>query len=265
MRFIYSKVFAWFFAILCLTVVIVFFRSQGWFSPVEKLLLYVPRPIARASTAIVYPIRNFIRNIYSITAIVRENGELENQVARLQQEVVGLQHAESENESLKKELGFVEKAPYVLQPCTILALDPEGITNTMVLNCGSNKGIKPGQGVISNGFLVGKIFVAGNETATAKILTNSDLTVDAKLSKNETAGVVRGSFGSGVIMDLIAQTAEVSQGDLVVTAGINDLIPKNILVGEVGDTVSAGNDLFKKVTVRSSVNFKNLLYVFVAK
>lgn len=265
MRFIYSKIFAWLVGALLVAAVVVLLQTKGWFGPIQQFFLYLPRPVVTFSEKIISPIKGFVKNVYTIRAIVRENGELRRKVSSLEGWVVELNNMAQENELLKRELEFVQKSPLVLEPCTVLAQDPEGVTNTIVLNCGSGKGVRSGQAVMSDGKLVGKIFIVNNSTSTATLMTNSDFSVDAKLAGSDVSGIVKGSFGSGIYMDLISQTATVNRGDLLVTAGINEYIPKNILIGEVGDTVSVENDLFKKVTVKSSINFKNLDYVFVVK
>lgn len=265
MRFIYSKIFLWFVAVLVLVGVVIMLQSRGWFGPLQKFILYLPRPIIQASRNVANPVANFFSNIYSIRSIIKENNTLHVRVSELQEEVAALHFVRSENEALKSELGFVSRAPFILEPCTVLAQDPEGVTNTAVLNCGSAKGIRSGQAVVVGGYLVGKVFIVNPSTSTVRLITHPDLSLDAKISANNVAGLVKGSFGSGAVMDLISQTATVKTGDLVVSAGINELVPKDVLIGAVAEVVSGENDLFKKVTLTSPVHFNDLRYVFVIK
>jgi cell shape-determining protein MreC len=89
--------------------------------------------------------------------------------------------------------------------------------------------------------------------------------VDASLSRQGISGLLKGSYGSGVILDLLPPDTQTTQGELVVTAGINPVIPKNILIGQVQEVISSPNDLFKKLTIQSPVNFHDLRYVFVVR
>ncbi len=68
-----------------------------------------------------------------------------------------------------------------------------------------------------------------------------------------------------MVLDLVSQNADISSGDLIVTAGINSVIPKDILIGEVGQTLSGSNDLFKKMSISSPVRMRSVDYVFVVK
>jgi cell shape-determining protein MreC len=73
---------------------------------------------------------------------------------------------------------------------------------------------------------------------------------------------VKGSFGSGVVLDLIPQNSMINKNDLVVTAGISDKVPKNILIGSIGETISRQSDLFKKAALVTPVKFHDLEFVF---
>jgi rod shape-determining protein MreC len=265
MRFIYTKAFAVFAAVLVGIVLLLILETQGFLDPVRYLILEVPRPIARVVRAVVQPVKNFVTTIYTLRDINRENSRLSSQVHDLQQQVVTLDQYRLENEVLRREMAFSKKTALRLQPCTVLAVDPENISDTLVTDCGAASGAKPGQALISQGYLVAKIIHVGKLTSTAVLITNPESSIDGKLSKNNTPAVIKGSFGSGLVFDLIPQAAEVSPGDLVVTGGISNLIPKNILVGEIGELLSKPNDLFKQTTVISPVTFHDLQFVFLVQ
>jgi rod shape-determining protein MreC len=122
-----------------------------------------------------------------------------------------------------------------------------------------------GQAVVSQGHLVGKVILANESSSTVLLITNAQSSVDAKLSKSGVEGIVKGSFGSGLFFDLVSQNTEINPGDLIVTAGIDSRVPKNILIGEAGDLLSNNNDLFKKRSVTSPIAFHDLDFVFVVK
>lgn len=265
MRFIYSKLFVWFVVMLVLATTLVFLDSRGFLSPVREVLLNLPRPAVSLARKVTIPVRNLFGTIFSLRGIVGENAQLKARVQALENQVVATNALQKENTTLREELGFIAKTPATPIPCTVLAQDPGGLTDTAVLSCGKDEGVQPGQAVVSKGYLVGKVLLTGAGSSTALLLTSPDLHVDAKISGADTTGLVRGSFGSGVLMDFLSQTAQITASDLVVTAGINGAIPKDVLIGRVGEVISGNNDLFKKVTLKSPVDFKNLDFVFVLK
>lgn len=265
MRFIYSKLFLAFAGILLVIFVGLVMQSQGWLQPIEYVLLQAPQPVISAVNWVTRPIATTVNTLGSLRSIVAENNNLQAKVVELQQNQIELEQLRQQNQILKDELGFADRADYELQPCTILSADPQGTTDVLNLSCGDETGIVAGQAVVAQGHLIAKIVHVGSFNSAAVLITNAQQTVDAKLSKNNTEGVVKGSFGSGLVFDLVSQSAEVSSGDLVVTAGIDPKIPRDILIGEVGQQLSGPNDLFKQLTVVSPVRVHALDNVFVVK
>jgi rod shape-determining protein MreC len=265
MRFIYTKTFAVFALCLIIIVIGLFLQVKGILQPIEYALLQAPRPVISAARAITSPVRNFFGTLFTLRSIVRENGELTAKVAQLQQQVVTVDQLTAENNALKKELGFVQSSGLDLQPCNVLAADPEALSDAFVISCGEAEGIEEGQAVVSEGYLVGKILHVGKFTSTALLITNANAAIDGRLSKGDIEGVIKGSFGSGIVLDMLSQNAEVNKGDIVVTAGINNQVAKNIVVGEVGEVLSKPNDLFKKVSIVTPIRFHDLSNVFVVK
>lgn len=265
MRFIYTKTFAFFSICLVAVVFLVFFEVKGWLDPVKAAFLKAPRPVIYLAKSVAQPVKGFFSTVYHLKKISRENTELNNKILLLQQDIVDYDQIKRENEAFRKELGFVEDSKLQLVPCTVLSQNPFGLTDVLTLNCGSSQGVAEGQAVIAQEHLVGKIIYAGKRTSTMLLVTGSKFSTDAKISKIGLDGIVRGTLGSGIILDQLSQNNSFDKGMLVTTAGINEKIPRGILVGEIGDVLSNQSDLFKKVTIISPIDFGNLGFVFVVK
>lgn len=265
MKFIYSRAFLIFVVVLVLTIVFLFLQNKGYVDRIRTAIMQAPRPIAQATQVVAVPVKSFFGALFGIRGILSENTQLKDQLYRMQEDLVLLDQYARENELLKQELGFKNKSANLLESCTVLALDPEGLTDAMVLNCGEEVGVRPGQAVISQNHLVGKIVYSGNKTSTAMLLTNPQVDIDARVSKTGEVGLITGSFNSGIIIDRLSQTAPLEREDVIVTAGINSLVPRNIIIGQVGEILSTPTDLFKKAAIVSPIEFNSLQYVFVVK
>lgn len=265
MRFIYTKTFLIFAGVLVAVVIALFLQVNGWLGGIQYLFTQAPKPVANLVSTIFRPITTVTSTLSSLRGVVQENNNLKTELTDLRQKQVVLEQLKIENDLLKTELGFKNKSPYALQPCTVLSRDAQNTTDALILSCGSKDGVVAGQPVIGQGYLIAKLVYVGDYTSTAVLITNSQTSVDAKASKNNVEGVLKGSFGSGLIFDLVSQSADVAPGDLVVTAGIDPQIPKNILIGTIGQQLSGPNDLFKKLTLVSPIKAYQLDYVFVVK
>jgi rod shape-determining protein MreC len=265
MRFIYTKAFAIFAACVLGLAFLVFLQFKGWLDPVRMAFLEAPRPVVVLVNGVTSPVKIFFSTIYQLDKISQENGRLRAQVLELEQDLVDRNQQSLENQALRAELGFVKNTSQPLAACTVLSGNPFGQTDVLVLNCGNRDGINEGQAVISQGYLVGKINWVGPDSSTALLITDSNFSTDARISQTNATALVKGSFGSGLILDQVQQTSDLQKGWLVVTAGINAKIPKNILIGQVSDILSSDNDLFKTAALLSPIDFDNLQFVFVVK
>ncbi len=265
MRFIYTKAFAIFSVCVVILAIITFLQVKGYGGPIQAVFVNAPRPVAAVVSSVVRPVKNFFSTAYNLKKITKENTSQADQIYQLQQQLANFDQAMRENQALKQELGFVSQVKSQYIPCTALSQNPLGITDTLIINCGQNSGVTEGQAVVTRGYLIGKIIYSGKNSSTVLLITSSQFTSDARISKTGDKGAVEGSFGSGIILDQLSQNAQVNKGDLVVTAGINQQIPKNLLIGQVGSVLSSANDLFKKAALVSPIDFSNLQFVFVAK
>jgi rod shape-determining protein MreC len=265
MRFIYTKGFGIFFICLVIIAAMVFLQTTGHLGRLRKAFLYAPRPVITIFRNVALPVKNFFITIYQLHEITKENTILHNRIFMLEQDLSQLDQEKRENETLRKELGFVKNTKQKVVTCNVLSPNVFNFTDAITLGCGLDQGINEGQAVVSQGYLIGKIIHSEKGDSTALLITSSKFLTDSKISKTGTLGVVIGSFNSGLYIDQLPPDTIVEQGWLVTTAGINEKIPKNILIGEIGEIVSLPNDLFKKATVISPIDFDNLEFVSVIK
>jgi len=232
---------------------------------VQRALLQLPRPLNYTVQKIAKPVRSFFQSAYRLREIVKENAKLETQVFQLQNRQVLYDQYALENEQLKEELQFMKSSKLDLMPCTVIGRNPTGIIDTITLNCGSTEGAQIGKAVSSKGFLVGKINYVGSGFSTAQLITNANFFVDARISQSGQPALVRGSFNSGLVLEQVAQNEPLEKGMLIVTGGVNNKVPRNLLIGEVGEIFSGPNDLFKKAALLSPIDFGALEFVFLVK
>lgn len=259
------KLFRYGIGILLVVGVLAFLQVRGLTGYITRGVSAVPNPLLAPVRAGATAVRRVITNTASLRTLYVENAELKSRVQNLEKRIAELSNLQSENETLKSTLGFASKPPTALVPCTVVGRDPEGITQTLLLSCGANQGVAVGQGVVSRGYLIGKVLLVTSNTATVRLVTAPTMVIDVRLATRNISGVLRGSFGSGLLVDYIPETAEVAKGDLITTAGINDKIPPDILIGSISEAVKESGALFYKITVTSPVDLRDLRYVHVLK
>ncbi len=140
----------------------------------------------------------------------------------------------------------------------------------LILNKGEKAGIRVGNTVISNNYLVGKITYTSADISKVELITNKNSSFTAKVQGAEDAnGIVKGQGEDEIIFDNVLLTTKLKKDDEIVTKGDknekNEGYPPDISVGKIISIEKKQSDLFQKATILSPIDFKNLTLVFVMK
>jgi rod shape-determining protein MreC len=63
-------------------------------------------------------------------------------------------------------------------------------------------------------------------------------------------------------MEYVSEVADVAQGDVVVTSGIDGIYPKGFIIGRI-ETVERSGGAYRRIVVKSAVDFSSLEEVLV--
>ena len=118
--------------------------------------------------------------------------------------------------------------------------------------------------IIGNGIIVGKIFKLERTTAVVLLLTDTQSHVGAAVqNEKRTLGVVQGKRGLSLEMRLIPQNGEINEEEIIVTSGIEPLVPKGLVIGRVQAIHTEERNPFKRATIVSPVAFDRLEVVAI--
>ena len=171
----------------------------------------------------------------------------------------------SENEDLRGLLAYRSRTDMVLIPADVIGSDPDATVRALVIDRGSEDGIRRGDPVIvGEGTLVGKVERVSVGHATVLLPTDPRSAIGVMLAQRpEANGVAQGEKGLVVSMTLIPQHATVEKGDAVVTTGREQFIPRGLLVGAVESVVTVPSEPFMSATVVPAVDALALTKVAV--
>lgn len=156
-----------------------------------------------------------------------------------------------ENEALKTALGYREKSGLSPLLSRVVSETDDDVFHGLVIDRGSDDGIRPGQAVIAGeGLIIGKILSTKPTTATVLLLsdTRSRLAVTVQ-GDTGTAGTLEGDRGLSTVIKLIPQTTKLAPGNTVITSGIEAGIPRGLIVGVIDKVTQHSQDPFQSATV----------------
>ncbi len=200
----------------------------------------------------------------NVFELQNENKYLREKNIELANEVASLKEAKLENIRLSKLLTLKDKNILGVISAKIVNKSLVQTRNTITINAGENDSIKVNMPVVTDDGLVGKIVGVSKNYSIAQILYNKDLRISAKVQRSRVDGIFTYDGVGNLVLTNVPKAADVNPGDLIITSEYSNLFPGGIPLGTVLETGNLDN-LFKKITVKPSVNFNILEEIFVVK
>lgn len=236
----------------------------GYLSPVINAIL---QPVQGAQTWLYdrfQAIQDFINAPADIARLRQENAQLQAENASLQTEIIALQQQVSEIELLSALLDFARARPEnAYQAAEVIGRDPSPFLHYVMINIGSDAGIRRGMPVVAQEGLVGRVAQVTANAARVELITDPASQVSVLMQPSEVDGVLTGSITGDLTISLIPQDATLEAGDLVFTSGIGGLYPGNILIGQVNSVRQEAQALFQTASVQPVVDYTRLEIVLV--
>jgi rod shape-determining protein MreC len=198
-----------------------------------------------------------------------ENEDLKKEIAKLIEENAGYKILEEENSLLRESLGFLSRNKYKYLMANVISRgevgDLSGHTEAIIIDKGGRDGLKDGLAVIDDkGIMVGKIAAVKDNSSLVYLVNNSQckIAVSALNDKN-TSGVIEGELGLTTKMSFIPQNKQISPGDIIVTSGLEEYIPRGLVIGSVKTVNKESNDLWQWAEIEPMIDPDNLIIASV--
>ena len=255
----------WFGFVVLASVLFLAASRVALLDPLENAALSVAAPIESGLRSATRPVADFINNITDINRLSNENSSLREENELLTAENARLIEAEQELRDLQGflELRGIREGDTFVQ-ADVFGTGPSNALQVIAINRGSNDGIAEHMLVLSpQGTVVGTISRVLDSAAWVTLVTDQTSAISALIQESRVQGVVAGSADGTLNMEFVEETADVKEGDLVLTSGVGGRHPSGELIGQVVEVERAPQQLFQAVRVQPLADFTRLETVLV--
>jgi len=236
-------------------------REGGGF--IDALIVPILAPPLQLSTAAVHKIQLLWLGYFNLIGARSEAVMLQKRGAELQRENQLLQETALENRRLRELLGFKKKLPYRFIPAEIIGRDPSSWFRTLLIDKGTDNGIRRGAAVMTARGLVGKIIAIQKTTAKVLLIIDRNSALDILVQRSRAKGIIEGRTEERCELCFVSKNEDIQTGDVIVTSGLDEIIPKGLAVGAVVNVVRNSPGFFQQVEVKPAVDFSKLEEVLV--
>lgn len=184
----------------------------------------------------------------SLARTQEENRQLLRQQVLNSQTMQQVQLMAAENAHLRRLLGASERLAVKSLMAEILYDARDPFTRKIVLDRGSQQGVKAGQPVIDDTGVVGQVTRVFPFTAEVTLLTDKDQAIPVQVIRNGLRSVAYGRGQSGALdLRFMPANADIRKGDVLVTSGIDGIYPAGLAVARVSQVEQKSSDAFAKI------------------
>lgn len=153
-----------------------------------------------------------------------------------------------------------------LVPATIVKASRNSQHNYIVLNKGSEDGIKPQTGIITTSGIVGVVNAVGKRFSYGLTLMNAKMSVSARIGRTGLVAPLEwdGRRSDGAVMKGLPLHYTVAAGDTVWTSGFSTVFPPDIPIGVTG-RIRQVDGSTNEVSVQLFQDFSALRYVIITE
>ena len=198
--------------------------------------------------------------------IIQENEELKKKNSELETILREFEMLKAENTTLQEYMNLTDKySSYQTIPAYVINRDVSNYSSTLVLNVGTNDGIRENMTVIADKGLVGHVISVSENTCKVQVIIDSASTVSCSISTTNESIICKGTLENSQILraSYIPTGAELIQGDSVYTSGIGGIYPKGIIIGTIKEIVTTSNITDRYAVVEPAVDFSKIDTVLI--
>jgi len=235
-------------------------------------------PFQNTLSLVVARARRLFSGIGRTGRIIEEKQALEIKVADLEHRLRRLEHFKTENEALRRQLGFSILSPRKLLLCEVIVRgDMSGWWQTVRLNKGLSSGVSSGMAVMTADGLIGRTIEVSDRTSDVLLITDPNCKVACRTARSGAFGIMRGAgvrLSGRPSMEMLASARpgemnyistahDIQEGDVVLTSGLGGVFPEGLPVGRVGQVRMHSSGLYRQADVIPAARMDSFRYAFV--
>ncbi len=178
---------------------------------------------------------NLWHNYFYLRGVRAENRQLKEQIEQMRIEQVRLSEDAAQARRLQTLLAFKEQFISKTVAAQVIGSSGSDLSRVIYIDKGENVGIQRDMAVMTSDGIVGKVLSVYPSVSQVLLISDQSSGVGAILEKTRLQGVLRGTANGEVELERVMSDEQVPVGETVLTSGGDQVFPKGLPVGTVGD------------------------------
>lgn len=254
-------------AIAVLLSVLTYFSTNS--SALPDLAGVIASPFRSLAASVTETVDQWKAYLTEFDALKEENARLKLELAEKEAVIRQAERDREENARLR-ELADLrqQRRDLHFESARILVQDVSNWSSLLTINKGTSQDVQAGNCVITEeGYLIGVVTEAGLNWATVRTIVDSESSIGATVFRSGANALAQGDFSlmgeNRLSLAYLGTDPDLASGDLVVTSGLGDYYPAQLVIGYVEEVRSSDDGLDQLAVVRPAADLEDLTQVFV--
>jgi rod shape-determining protein MreC len=218
--------------------------------------------VQRASGAAVEGTRGVWNSYVALRGVREENVALATRVRDLSVALQRERALAGESRQLRQLLDLRDRTGLPTRAADIVGSSPTADFRTLTINLGTSDGVGADMAVVAPAGAVGRVVTPSRHAAKVQLLVDRNAAVAVMIARSRVQGIVMGSGENLLRLEYVPGSADLANGDEVVTSGIDGIYPPGFIVGRI-EAIDRLGGTFRSIRVRPAVDFSTLEQVLV--
>lgn len=196
--------------------------------------------------------------------LMEQNDALNARLLILERRALKYAALASENNELRRLMNSSEVLDDRVIVGEVVAISPDPFSHEIVINKGSRDGVEVGQAILDANGLMGQVQQTSSFTSRVLLVSDSSHAVPVEVVRNGLRGILLGN-GDSRALELVhvPDTADIREGDLLVSSGLGGRFPRGYPVAEVKRIIKEPGEPFVQISAspRAQLNRSRLVLV----
>ncbi|WP_445261272.1 rod shape-determining protein MreC [Pseudomonas sp. RL_15y_Pfl2_60] len=232
--------------------------------PVRSQLGVIVEPVYWLGSLPVTLWENTTQELSSRTELVAENEKLKTERLLMQRRLQKLAALTEQNVRLRELLNSAALVDDDVLATELIGIDPNPFTHRILIDKGSKDGVVIGQPVLDARGLMGQVVEVMPYSARVLLLTDTNHSIPVQVNRNGLRAIASGT-GNPERLELrhVADTADIKEGDLLVSSGLGQRFPAGYPVATVSQVIHDSGQPFAIVRAIPTANLNRSRYMLL--
>jgi rod shape-determining protein MreC len=237
-------------------------NSQQGVSALESVTFGVFSEVQRGTASGITEFQRLWNGYIWLRGVHAENEQLKQRLAAALVELQQQRAMADKSRRLERLLALRESAALKTAAAEIIASSATPEFHSVSIDKGEDEGVQRDMAVIAADGVVGRVVIPSARNAKVQLLIDRNAAAGAVIERSRAQGVAVGTGERLLRLEYVSEVADVVEGDVVVSSGLDRIYPKGFVIGRV-TTVDRSGTAYRSILVEPAVDFTRLEDVLV--